>query len=83
MPGIHHPTTPSDPEMVTPHPREVCEQDRCGLRPWRIEDQQAYKVGYEAGRKAMWEDLWSQASEAEEDILIVLAYCSGALDAHV
>jgi hypothetical protein len=49
MPGIHHPPNPPDPEMLTPHPRETCEQDRCGLPPWRAEDQALYRQGYAAG----------------------------------
>lgn len=42
MPGYH----------VKPdrHPRETCSVERCGLPPWRIEDQHAYKVGFENGR---------------------------------
>ena len=49
MPGTHHPTAPPDPAMLTPHPREGCEADRCGLRPWRKQDQPLYRDGYAAG----------------------------------
>ena len=49
MPGIHHPTAPPDPAMLTPHPREACERDRSGYGPWRAEDQALYRQGYAAG----------------------------------
>ena len=48
MPGIHHPTAPADPVMLEPHPRESCERERCGLPPWRAEDQSLYRQGYAA-----------------------------------
>jgi len=49
MAGIHHPTAPADPEMLTPHPRTSCERERCGLPPWRAADQSLYRQGYAAG----------------------------------
>lgn len=55
--GIHHPKAPADPAMLTPHPRTSCDADRCGLRPWRREDQALYRDGYAAGYLAALQTL--------------------------
>ena len=64
MPGRHHPTAPADPAMLTPHPREDCDRDRCGLPLWRVQNQDAYRQGYAAGYLAAIRTLQRGAEDA-------------------